>query len=359
MTKPKNFDVITHKGANEEITNLLSNTVLGTPGKLRYRQLETQQNLQRLQNLEFIQIKKGKRAIGTAGFIRRNLSYQSGFITGLYVRYLSVMNVLGARKKQAQPSANNKPKRSSLRTEIFGLFNYHLDEQISSDGCYYAYVEKDNILSKSLCESFGFRATRQIKTLLFSRFNPKVKRNAHRIDKQNISEFKAQLQSFYSEHDLFFVDDLELKGQCFAVHHNNAMVAGVRAFPVEWEIVELAGFKGFLLTKVLPKIPYLKRLFNAEKLKFIAFDNIWYQAGFEQELPTLFSHICKHYNHHMGMIWLDGEDGTTSYLQSKGALGFLNRINGAVTAYLMIRGKGSAQQASFDKPVFVSAIDMT
>ena len=73
-------------------------------------------------------------------------------------------------------------------------------------------------------------------------------------------------------------------------------------------------------------------------------------------------HACSTFWIYMGMYWGDIEDKTTSQLVTSKKLGFLNSIKGTVTAEVMLRFINMdelEQKELLDKPVFVSALDMT
>lgn len=365
--KPKkadsNLTVTTQEGISESILSLLKKTVLGTPGKLRYRHTETEKNVEKFSNLSFIQIRKRDRVLGTAGFIERNITFGSSTLKALYVRYLSVFNPFKSSKQSDHKVAATR-KKNPLRIEIERIFKEELEKTFKSSGksgVYYAYVEADNLLSKELCQSFGFKEIRVINTFLFSRFFPKEKKNVVKIDDNEYGSFRGCLRHFYKEHNFVFTDSLEDFGTCFILKENGDEVAGIRAIPVQWEIVEIPGFKGFLMLKVLPKIPYFNRIFNPDKLKFLAFDSLWYHEGHSDKPQKLMEHACSELGFYMGMIWEDQESITSKAFLTKNKMGLLHKINGIVSADLMIRDINMSQEnysALKNKPAFVSAIDM-
>ena|SRR5690554_5942760 len=254
--KPSGLNVDTIQGSSVEITQLLENTTLGTPGKLRYKPTNVHQNLKLHKGLEFIQIKKGHRVLGTAGVVSR----KTNTIDSLYVRYLSVFSPLRAAKTKQKNS--NISKNNRLKQLIGSQLTNHFEEpfkQQNKSGCFYAYVESENFQSKNLCELFGFSAQRTIHTLLFSRFFPKKKESIQQLNKGIVTEFKHQLEQFYGNHSLLFTDDLNRYGDLYTLNHEGTAVAGLRAKLVTWEIVEIPGFNGFLMQYVLPYLPLFRR----------------------------------------------------------------------------------------------------
>lgn len=357
--KPSGLKVDTIQGSSVEITQLLENTTLGTPGKLRYKPTNIQHNLKLLKGLEFIQIKKGHRVLGTTGVINR----KTNTTDSLFVRYLSVFSP--QRVVKAKPASLNISKNNRLKHLIGSQLTNHFEEPFNEQnksGCFYAYVESENFQSKNLCELFGFNAHRTVQTLLFSRFFPKKKAAIHQLEKGQDAEFKYQLERFYDNHSFVFTEDLDHYGDLYTLNHEGRAIAGLRAKSNTWNIIEIPGFNGFLMQYVLPYLPLFKRLFSPKNLNFIAFDCTWYEDGWEHAIPELMEHACAHKNTHMGMFWGDAESNTTQNLLSSKKLGFLNKITPVVSAFVMLRPINITPEKLAEitrKPVFVSAVDMT
>jgi hypothetical protein len=361
----KKLSIERRNKATSGILKLLNNTILGTPGKLRYKQTQIEQTINSFKNLEFIEIKKGNRVLGTTGIIERDISLGKNYINALYVRYLSIYSPF----KRGKSKLNKLPKKpkgnSKLREQITQLFSSEFEEQLKNDskpGVLYAYVEHDNILSKNLCKSFGFKEVRTIFTILFSRLSPSKSHSVSILSNESGNEFKDQLEKFYSDHNFVFTADIENHGIRFIYKKGNQTVAGLRAISINWKIIEIPGIKGFFMQQVLPKIPYFNRIFDPERLRFIAFDSIWYKDGFSGSITEMMEHACSELDINMGMIWLDKRSNITQQLLDSGKLGLLHRVNGIVNAELMQRSINLSKEDEIDllsKPAFVSAVDMT
>lgn len=363
--KSHSFNVARTTEISKELLTLLDSTVLGTPGKLRYKHIDVASTLRSLNNLEFIQIKKQSRVLGTAGFIHRSTKHESENLDTLYVRYLSVFNPLKRQVKNVHVKSPNKNRKAGLREEILGIFKEELERPFyksGSKGLYYAFVEADNILSRNLCKSFGFKAHRKVSTYLFSRFTPKKFTEIRELTPDEYSLFRKEIRGYYNQHALFFEDEFTPKSRLFGYFEEGELIAGLRAFPVNWKIVEVPGFSGFLMQKLLPYLPYFKSIFNPDKLNFLAFDHIWSHSNKESTISKLMEHSCASLNINMGMTWIDTACTLSNYFSQHAKLGFLHRINGVVKADLMTRSilmDSDEQQELLSKPIFISAVDMT
>lgn len=346
--------------ASDELIGILRKTIFGTEGKLRYRQKEIEKGLRLLKGLQFIQVKKGKRILATVGVIKR----PTRGLDTLYVRYLSAFNPFRSQNKI--PPANRKLSRSGrLRTSIGKIFTDHFEASFHDNGqrgCFYAYVEGDNVYSRNMCLSFGFKPVRELRTIVFSRLFPNFKASVREVSKKHLPSFLNEIHSFYKDHAFVFTNEIETRGKLYGWYKDEELIAGIRAWPVRWELVEVPGFTGFLMQKVLPYLPLTRRLFNPEDMHFMAFDMAWYKKGCEYCLPQMMEHVFAEHQIHMGMISGDAESRLIQDLESTGKPGLLHRIKGTVRSDVMLRPINMSEEELdhlISKPVFVSAVDMT
>ncbi len=362
--KSTSLDVVTKSGSSPEIISLLQQTVFGTKGKVRYRQKHIAEGMKHQPNLEFIQIQKGNRILGTTGVVSRITSGLNHEFKSLYVRYLSVNNPFRKNQKKRLEKSSVKKNRTSntLKKLIGDQITNHFEKPVfdtNEKASFYAFVESENYNSKELCINMGFYPTRKISTLLFSRFSPNT---SNAVSKNTVNEqplIKDQLASFYNQHTYYFEDRLFESGSYYVKKRGDQIIAGIRCKPVNWEIVEVPGFSGFLMQNVLPYLPYTKRLFNPKNLNFLGFD---YAFGSSKDILELMEHCCAVTGIYMGMFWGDIETPLIMDLKQSGKLGFIHTLNGDVTAEVMqrfINLSDAEKDTLLSKPVFVSALDMT
>lgn len=361
------LSVVTKAGTSAEIISLLENTIFGTKGKVRYKQKQIANGIMSQKNIEFIQIKKKNRVLGTTGVVTRSTSGLKKNIKSLYIRYLSVSNPF--RKHEKKRLARTPHKRSRVTNhlkkmigdEITNHFELPIIES-KEKAAFYAFVESENFNSKELCINLGFYPTRRISTLLFSRFFPRKSTSVSKIEPSEEENIKAQLKSFYRAHSFYFEDRLFESGTYFILRKKDKIVAGIRCKPVNWQIVEVPGISGFLMQKVLPYLPLTSRLFDPKNLNFLAFDYAWSSDKEISSIFELMNHACSSFDINMGMLWGDKESEVIVKLQESKKLGFLHKLNGEVTAEVMqrfIKMNEAEKKELLDKPVFVSALDMT
>lgn len=358
--------VVTTNGTSSEITALLQKTIFGTKGKIRYRQKHIANSMATKKNLEFIQIRKTDKTLGTTGVVTRAVKNGLDELTSFYIRYLSVRNPF--RNGQSHPSRFSPKKRTgtgSLKKMIENKITSHFEQPIidaGSKAAFYAFVESDNRNSKNLCIELGFYPLRKISTVLFSRFLPKTHPSVSTAKLEDQGEISKQLTDLYVDHSFYFEDELFETEPYYCFKKNGGILAGIRCKPVSWELVEAPGISGFLMQRILPYLPFTSKLFNSKEMNFLAFDYPFYSLNNESLILELMEHCSAKYGIHIGMFWGDTDDVLVNQLKSSKKLGFLYKLKGDVTAEVMYRFINFTKQEESEllkKPVFVSALDMT
>ncbi len=83
------------------------------------------------------------------------------------------------------------------------------------------------------------------------------------------------------------------------------IIAGVCAIPTSYKVYDVPGVWGWIMMKVLPKVPYYRRLFRPGEFRYLVFDAIYYKKGREEALAPLFESACAAEGFHTGLTWLD------------------------------------------------------
>ncbi|MEQ9308695.1 MAG: hypothetical protein RLN90_04520 [Balneolaceae bacterium] len=364
--KAQPLQVVTKSGSSPEIRDLLKNTIFGTKGKIRYQQKNIEERINSQKNIEFIQIKKRDRVLGTTGVVTRSTSGSNEEIKSLYIRYLSVYNPFRKNEKRlTKANPTNTKSVSPLRKLINDEIVNHFEKPIiasNEKAAFYAFVESENFNSKELCKSLGFRSTRKISTLLFSRFHPQKNSAISIIQDSEKEEVRHHLALFYKNHSFYFEDQFFDLGTYLILKENERIIAGLRCKPVNWEIVEVSGLSGFFMQHVLPYLPFTRKLFNPRNLHFIAFDYLWNSEKDSSNILKLMENACAVFDINVGMLWGDSKSDLINQLKKSKKLGLLHQLKGEVNADLMLRFINMNihdQNELLEKPIFVSALDMT
>ncbi|UZS00037.1 hypothetical protein [Chondrinema litorale] len=358
MLNNLNFITITKKASNE-VVDILTENVIGTPNKgMVYQQMTTKQKIQKIPNPFFVSLKKGNKVIGTCCFCKRESSSNLKPLISFYIRYFTIRN-------QYRIKAYTKPHKKSkniLKEEIQAILDgdfFELD--LSSKFFHYAYVDTLNRRSAQLCEEFGFSKTHDFSTLFFSRLEPKRDHQVRRLSESEKPEMRNLLLKYYQNYSMFSFDNLLNDKDYFVIEDSeHGIVAGVEAKIDYWKIIEIPGIMGTLTFSILPYIPYLNRLFNRD-YRFIKLEGIYVKSGFEHLLEKLFSSVLKINSINTAMTWADCSSPLYKTLKSID-LGILSKLKKEVNAQVICKFKnvesGEIERIR-EQHAYVSGTDLT
>lgn len=346
---------------------LLSETIFGTEGALRYRHRDIDKLIYKLEGRRVMSLRRRGKILGTVLILHRLLRNAGDPFPGLYVRYLSMMQHRPGGKpetrKQKRSKGADAPK-SLVREMLKEISDHELaraQEEVGKGAVLYAYVEQNNVYSRNLCLSLGYVPVRKLLTAIFSRLLPKRIEGVREIRTDEKDWMADRIRDFYKGYS-FVPDDLGLEfGNCYVLEKDGARVAGLQAIPQDWDIVELPGFGGWFMLNVFSKIPLLGRMFDGKTLNFNAFSSVWYEPGHEYAITMLMEHASAVSKRQMGMYWADTGCEVMKSVLASGKLGFVNNVVSSNEADILVRALHADPAAGdpfFDKPAFVNALDV-
>ena len=355
IKKPSELRIKIDKHITTSIENLLSNYEVGQPGELQYRINHIPDKISKLGTTYFVSLEKSGKEIGTACFCRRMVYINGLALPAYYIRYFTLHPAYRTLKKSAKINAS---KQGKIKTEIATLLNQPLDAEFHNSALYYAYVDLSNERSRNLCHHFGFEPIRNFQTFGFSRFSPKKDNRVSRVGEEKgvMLEF---LKTMYASHNFTFFDYTFLDGDYFVLKENGEILAGVQAYTIHWQITHLPGLQGKLVLGLLPNLPYISLIFSPD-FEFLAFDSIYVKEGYEELIPVLLESVCKEFNRHSGLFWLDTESFLIPKLSRK-KLGLLDKFHNS-KAQLVVKtvNISSSERAVLNHlPCYISAFDLS
>ena len=371
LLKYLKLSINVEKEPGKDVKELLSNTILGTPGKLRYRHTSFNTKLPFLGRIYFIVLKKSDKLLGCIAFSQRDTFYMENPKISWYVRYFSIRAPLRAKsykqKKRKRP-VKEKPQRDNLlklTTQKFFDDPTILDDQISkySGGqLVYAYVEKENIRSWDFTEMIGFDTVGRIHTSLFSRFYPKRDPHVRPPGEGDKKQVLSRLREFYKNHTFYTEQNIFFDNNYLVWKENGEIVAGCQANPEVWKLLEYPGLLNKLFLKVLIRLPILSHRFDPGYLKFIALEGIWFKKGYEKCLLKLFESACAHHNLYLAIIWLDSKSHLYTTIRNIRNLGIIDKLFTSAIGDIRVKfinWKEEDKRYYYEHPAYISCFDMT
>jgi hypothetical protein len=366
----KDLEVRVSDHANDEILYLLDHTIQGSEGGMRYSLQNVAPRIEAYGNkIRFVSLYKKDQVTGTIGSCFR-LSWLGKLIyPSTYLRYLSIQSTYqlepGWRKRR---NVVIKPEREdSFKQKTLEIFSkpHLLDLNGVNEGdkhIMYAFIESMNERSKNLVSQAGYEYVRSFLTVSFSRFSPKKDSRVSKLKEEERSMMKGLLSEYYKNHSLFTTEYSFYGDKYYVLKEGEEIVAGVSAIPGVHKIYDIPGIWGWVIMKILPKVPYYRRLFYPGEFRYLVFDAIYCKEGREEILGTFFESVCASEGYFTGLTWLDDRSLLYDKIRTEVNMGALNRMLNAKPGLVYIRFlnfEEKEKEPFFEAPAYISGFDFS
>lgn len=349
------------RSPSEEILNMLTNNIIGTPGHgMLYQHMGVHDKIHKIAAPYYVNLSKGNKVIGTCCFCSRVTANAGEAIRSFYVRYFSFRNSYRRKNINPRQSAGSSVVREEVKSVLNGQC---LDVKPQEKFFHYAYVDPRNLRSVMLCDQFGFETVREYTTVIFNRINPveNLEKKVVEVPASEITGIKQLLSGFYHDFNMFSFDNLFNGAQYYVIRsHEGKIVAGAQVNPDRWRISSLPGFSGKIILNTFSQLPYLNRLFNKD-YRFLTLEGIYCAAGYEHYLESLFESLLARYKLNSAIAVVDADTPLYKILRSL-KLGWVDKLNKEVRGNVICKfiNFSAAEKALFKKhPAYISGIDVT
>jgi len=286
-----------------------------------------------------------------------------------YLRYLAFQSTyqsdLNWRKRSKaviKPEKDDTFKQKTL--EIFSK-PHILDLKDVFEGdkhVMYAFVESMNERSKNLVNQAGYEYIRSFLTVAFSRFSPKPDPRVTKLKEGEKTKMESILLGYYKDYSFFSTDYSFFGDRYYILKEGDEIIAGVSAIPSVYKVYEVPGIWGWVMMRVLPKMPYFRRLFRPGEFRYLVFDAIYCKPGREELLANLFESACAAEGFHTGLTWLDDRSLLFDKIRTHVKMGALNRMLNAkpglvYSRFLNLTDK--EKECFYDAPAYISGFDFS
>jgi hypothetical protein len=107
---------------------------------------------------------------------------------------------------------------------------------------------------------------------------------------------------------------------------DNEIVAGMQANPEAWQFMNKPGLSGFILLKVLPRLPIISKYWKPGNFRFTAIEGVFCKVGHEDKLIDLMESVCAIYGTYFIFYWVDPDSRIYNLICNQGKQGFLSRF---------------------------------
>lgn len=339
----------------ESVLKLLCNTTIGTNGA-KYTLGDTPQRIKALNQPHFFYLERNHKAVGNITICERPIQLNQSTFKGYYIRYFAFQQIF-------QGSTQTSASENKFHLYFKRLFESSQLNPLIKDNApsvYWAFIDPENLKSFKMREKFNFQSIGTFNTFIFHRFFPKRNHfvSAARMDEFDLIRKEATL--FFQQHQ--FYSTIRLNPENYWVMRNKEgnIIAGVKCFPSTWRIHQLPGKNGKLLQRILPIIPFSKRLINPKENKFLATEGFWYKPEAITQIESFFSSILAEYNLNSIYLWEDDKSNALKRLNLKwGSMEKLKKDNPIHVVAKFNHFESDAIQQIKNSPKYLSGFDMT
>ena len=356
--------------ANEGIIDILNHAVQGSEGGMRFSLQNIAPRIAAYKDqIRFVSLYKKNQITGTVGSCFRISGQGKLCFPTSYLRYLAFQTTyqsdINWRKKTEtliRPEKDDNFKQKTL--EIFSK-PHLLDLKNVFEGdkhVMYAFVESMNERSKNLVHAAGYEYIRSFLTIAFSSFNPKPDKRVKKISEQEKEKMKLLLLDYYRDYSFFTAEYSFFGDRYYVLEEDNEVIAGVNVIPSVYKVFDVPGVWGWVMMKVLPKIPYFRRLFRPGEFRYLVFDAIYCKKGREDQLAALFESACSAEGYNTGLTWLDDRSDLYDKMRTIVRMGALNRILNAKPGLVytkFINLTEEEKEQFYDAPAYISGFDFS
>lgn len=350
----------------KDVEELISNTILGSPEGIRYQLLDSANKIFKIKPLHFFPLRKDGKLLYVMALAERITRFNSCRYITYYVRYVTFDESLSTVTKKANVNSTAKKRignsflKEAMKKHAESFSLTLQDTKVSSDKkLYYAYVEDSNYRSLDFTDFF-FEKIRNFSVIPFSRITPKKDSRVHLVNNEN--EFLNMISEFYQHYTFFSPDESRNDISYYVLVENNEIVAGLKAGIANWKIEQIPGFSMKLLLKIIPRIPFLKRIIQPGLFRFLTIDTVICTKDREEEIPTLIESVCALKKVYSAMIYTDSDTEIYRQIKSLKNMGLINRFfkeaKGAILARF-VNFSNDEMKEFYKNPVYISGFDLS
>jgi len=366
----KDLELRVSDHANQEILDLLDHTIHGAEGGMRYSLQDVSERIQSYRDkIRFVSLYKKNHVTGTVGSCfcisgQGNLRYPSSYLKYFAIQSTYQTGLKWRRRKKLVPVSE---KDESFKQKTLDIFSkpHLLDLQNVFEGdkhIMYAFVESMNERTKNLVNQAGYEYIRSFLTVAFSRFSPKADKRVSKMKEEEKVKVTELLNYYYKDYSLFASDHSFYGDRYYIMKEGDEIIAGAAAFPALHKIYDIPGIWGWVIMKVLPHVPYYRRLFHPGEFRFLVFDSIYCKEGHEKILEKLFESICASEGYFTGLTWLDDRSVLYDKIRTSVNMGALNRMLNAKPGLVYIRFVNLDEKEKeyfYEAPAYISGFDFS
>lgn len=354
----------------EELIQHMHDTVMGQPGGLRYQHTNLVDRLNTPGENYFMYLRKSGKMMGSVGFCGKQAETDGFQYDSWMIRYFSIkapMRVVPKKRKEKTDLKDENKRTSVLGRFIQPVFaNPSQLREDKKDGdratpsIIYAMIEQNNLRSMNFSTQMGLETVGELASFTFSRMRPRESRRMEQITVKDHSSMLALLKDFYTNYTLYFPDPLFKNNDYYIIKESGRIVAGVQVYQVTWRIIDFGDWFSNTIVRLLTRFKWFKKRINPDEVRFLAFDGIYCEQGYESTLYELMEGVLANTGTYLGMLMMDSDSHLFRIFEERRKLGVLHRILGTFNADIRMRFINmpeNIRSAFLNNPTYVPTYD--
>ena len=224
---------------------------------------------------------------------------------------------------------------------------------------FYSYVESKNFRSINFQKKIGFEQRSKIRALGFSRFRPTLHSGVRFARAEDRNAIVEKVKKHHGEYALLHFSHLLNDDNYLVLEQNGKIVAGLQIHEAAWVVERIPDKFGSLALKILPYVPFLRKLINPKHFQFLTFEGSFYQEDQPDQIIHLIESALAIKGLHSAIFWLDNQVALYKDLQNY-RLGLLNYFVRSTEAECLLISKNISPEERakiYSGPIYLSTFD--
>ncbi len=352
----------------QELLEHMHSTLMGQPGGLQYHHTSLEERMMSGGENYFIYLRKSGKMLGSVGFCGK-LSVTDGLSHDSWlIRYFSIKAPMRSVPKKRKKKADLKDEQK--RSSVLGRFMQPVvanpsqlkegEQDPDQPSIVFAIIDQTNLRSMNFSAQMGLETVGEMAGFSFSRLKPKKSDRVEQIVEADKEQVLDLLKEYYSNYTLFFTEPVFKNNDYFLIKEDGHVVAGIQIYPVQWKIVDFGSRMANLAMRGLTKIPWVKKRISLVELRFLAFDAIYCEPGYEAALYELMEGVLERTGNYIAMIMMDEDSHLYTIFRERQKLGVMHKFMGTYHADIRVRFNNMPEKTRnyfLEHPTYIPTYD--
>ncbi|MEN8157290.1 MAG: hypothetical protein ABFS10_10070 [Bacteroidota bacterium] len=358
----------------QELIDHMHSTVLGQPGGFRYRHMDLVERLHAPGENLFLYLRRSGKMMGSMGFLGRHTKTGGVDHDNWMIRYFSIKAPMGSfpKKRKVKEDLKDEKKRTSVLGRFMkpvmdnpsllreGVIKEVKDKAGVAPAIISALIEEKNLRSMNFSIQMGMETVGEVASFSFSRLRPKKSGRMEQLPEQEHDEMLSLLRNFYKDYTLFYPGPIFSDNDYHVIRESGRVVAGLKAYPVRWQVLDMGGGVANRVVGVLSKIPWVRKRVDPDELKMLVLDGIYCEPGSEEALYELIEGVLEKAGVYVAMFIMDNRSGLYRIFSERKRLGFLHSLLGEFKAEVrmhFINIPDKVRRQFREQPTYITTYD--